>query len=117
MVGEALVVATMDGEIPWLIVAPTMRVPMKLRQSVNAYLAMKAVLLAARGHVLEPKIQTLAVPGFGTGVGGFNTETAARQMWQGFHDVEPGDSVYPGEFSDAQKDHVMLNPDEIKIWD
>jgi len=42
LVGEALVVETENELVPWIISAPTMRVPMRLRQTVNPYLAMKA---------------------------------------------------------------------------
>ncbi len=45
IVGAADIVATDDARIPYLIVAPTMRVPMVLRESVNAYLAARAALL------------------------------------------------------------------------
>src|SRR5262245_22564832 len=45
IVGRADIVETGDSAIPFLIIAPTMRVPMILRDSVNAYLAMRAILL------------------------------------------------------------------------
>ena len=117
LVGEALVESTENLDVPWLIVAPTMRVPMKLRQSVNAYLAMKAILLAVKNKDMEPEINVVAIPGLGTGVGALTPEVAAQQMWQGFQDVELDESSYPVGFGAAQKNHVMLNPQEIRIWD
>ena len=39
LVGDADIVTTGDESIPYLIAAPTMRVPMKLRDSVHPYLA------------------------------------------------------------------------------
>ena len=80
LVGEAIVVATEDALTPWLICAPTMRVPMRVRTSINAYLAMKALLLAARAHQAEIPIETVAVPGLGTGIGQLAPELAAAQM-------------------------------------
>ena len=80
LVGEAIVVATEDALTPWLICAPTMRVPMRVRTSINAYLAMKALLLAARAHQAEIPIETGAVPGLGTGIGQLAPELAAAQM-------------------------------------
>lgn len=77
LVGEAIVVPTEDAAIPWLICAPTLRVPMPIRSSVNAYLAMKAILIAARDHQPANTIQILAVPGLGTGVGELAPELAA----------------------------------------
>lgn len=45
VVGAAEIVETGDPCIPYLIAAPTMRVPMVLHESVNAYLAARAALL------------------------------------------------------------------------
>jgi hypothetical protein len=50
LVGEAIIEPTGNSAIPWLIVAPTMRIPMPIRTTINAYLAMKAVLIAVREH-------------------------------------------------------------------
>lgn len=116
LVGEALVLPTGDPDVPWLISAPTMRVPMRLRQSVNAYLAMKAVVAAASGHAGSPPIRSLAVPGLGTGVGGLSAATAARQMWAAFRELVLNERDYPADFGEAQKAHLGLN-DAIMIWD
>lgn len=116
LVGEALVIATEDATVPWLISAPTMRVPMRLRQSVNAYLAMKAILLAAVAHSASPVIHTVAIPGLGTGCGGLDAQTAAVQMWTAFREVVLDEGSYPPDFDAAQKSHLSLN-DEIMIWD
>lgn len=51
LVGAADIVETGDAHIPFLIVAPTMRVPMVLRDSINAYLAARAVFLLVRDGV------------------------------------------------------------------
>src|SRR3954464_408677 len=45
LVGQAEIVPTDDARIPFVIAAPTMRVPMILRETVNPYLAARAVLL------------------------------------------------------------------------
>lgn len=109
LIGEALVVPTNDARIPWLICAPTMRVPMRIRTSVNAYLAMKALLLAAKAHALSPAIETVAVPGLGTGVGELAPELAARQMAQAYREVMLDDHHYPRTFVEAQTMHLELN--------
>ncbi len=54
LVGAAEIVETGDERIPYLIVAPTMRVPMVLHDSVNAYLAMRAVLVLCSTAYLPP---------------------------------------------------------------
>jgi O-acetyl-ADP-ribose deacetylase (regulator of RNase III) len=117
LVGEAIIVPTGNREVPWLISAPTMRVPMRLRQSVNAYLAMKAVLTTAIGHGGSPPIETVAIPGLGTGCGALPPEVAATQMWTAYREVILGEWRYPADFGEAQKAHLQLNPEEIMIWD
>jgi O-acetyl-ADP-ribose deacetylase (regulator of RNase III) len=117
LVGEAIILPTGDMEVPWLISAPTMRVPMRLRQSVNAFLAMKAIFHTAISHKGQPPIHSVAIPGLGTGVGGLKAETAALQMWTAYREVILKDWLYPDDFGEAQKAHLHLNVDEIMIWD
>jgi O-acetyl-ADP-ribose deacetylase (regulator of RNase III) len=109
LIGEAIVVPTEDARTPWLICAPTMRVPMKIRTSINAYLAMKAILIAAREHRSEIPIESVAVPGLGTGIGQLAPELAAAQMAQAYREVVLGETKYPGSFAEAQRMHLSLN--------
>jgi O-acetyl-ADP-ribose deacetylase (regulator of RNase III) len=111
LVGEAIIVPTDNPRTPWLIAAPTMRVPMRVRESLNAYLAMKAILLAALSHSDAIPIRSVAIPGLGTGIGKLSTKTAASQMWQAYDEVVHGSFVYPPSFGDAQRKHRKLNPD------
>ena len=117
LVGEALIIPTEDARIPWLISAPTMRVPMRLRQSVNAYLAMKAILAVACDHAGRPNIETVAVPGLGTGCGALPPDMAALQMWTAYLEIVRGEIAYPTDFGEAQGRHFRLNPSEINLWD
>jgi len=117
LVGEALLIPTQDAEVPWLIAAPTMRVPMRLRQTVNAYLAMKAILSSALAHTAQPAIKKVAVPGLGTGCGALSSETAALQMWRAYEEVVLKKVIYPEDFGEAQKRHIYMNIDEINLWD
>jgi len=81
-VGEALVIETFDGRIPYLVSAPTMRVPMNVGGTVNAYLAFRAAIRAIKRHNRErgDKIRSLLCPGLCTAIGGMPAEVAARQM-------------------------------------
>jgi O-acetyl-ADP-ribose deacetylase (regulator of RNase III) len=82
-VGVAEVVATDHDCWPYLIVAPTMRVPENVANTLNAYLAFRACLLAARHFCSDsskPLIRSLLVPGLGTGVGGMEPRKCAAQM-------------------------------------
>ncbi|MGB0932551.1 MAG: macro domain-containing protein [Chitinophagales bacterium] len=109
MVGRAMILETGDELIPYLISAPTMRVPMNfnIATSVNPYLAMKATLIEARKH---PKIEHISIPGFCTGVGRMLPEIAARQMYQAFKEIEKGEKMNFADFAEAQKYHWNINP-------
>jgi len=82
LVGQAEVIITNAPQFPFLIVAPTMRVPQNVARTVNPYLAFRAAVRA----VLEfnslhgDPIQTLLVPGLGTDNGFMPPLRAARQM-------------------------------------
>ena len=115
LVGKSLVVSTEDQVVPWLIVAPTMRVPMSfnIASSVNAYLAMKAILIAASQH---PQIISVAVPGLCTGVGRMPATTAALQMQTAYTEIVNGNRPKYADFGEAQKHQIDLNSDGM-IWD
>ena len=109
LVGKAMVVETGDALIPYLISAPTMRVPMNfnIATSIHAYLAMKATLIVAKAH---PKIESIAVPGFCTGVGRMDPMIAAQQMYQAFKEIEKGEKMNFQDFGAAQRYHFKINP-------
>lgn len=117
LVGEYIVIETNDNQVPWLISVPTMRVPMRLRQTVNPYLAMKALLVAALNHKGTPEITTVAIPGLGTGCGHLDPTTATKQMRKAFDEIHEEQFVFPVHFNEAQRRHIDLNPSEINIWD
>lgn len=108
LVGKALVIETGDQQIPYLISAPTMRVPMRLNpdKSVNPYLATKAALIVAQAH---PSINLVAFPGMGTGIGNIPPDIAAWQMQVAFGEVlfnKP--SLIPMNFRESQYRHQRL---------
>jgi O-acetyl-ADP-ribose deacetylase (regulator of RNase III) len=81
-VGQAVLLATGHKSIPFLVSAPTMRVPSSIGRTVNVYLAFRAALIAVATYneQAETPIRSLLVPGLGTGVGEVPAERAARQM-------------------------------------
>jgi O-acetyl-ADP-ribose deacetylase (regulator of RNase III) len=81
-VGQATVVSTNHGTIPFLVVAPTMRIPDKIGSTVNVYLAFRAALLAtmARNMRVARSIVSLRAPALGTGIGAMPLTRAAHQM-------------------------------------
>lgn len=86
-VGEAAIIRTMGmgRNVPqWLISAPTMEVPMNVAETENAYLALRAALIAAGDN---PRIRTLLCPGLCSLTGGMAPKEMARQMRRAFHEV------------------------------
>jgi O-acetyl-ADP-ribose deacetylase (regulator of RNase III) len=101
-VGVALIVALDGPRFPFLVAAPTMRVPTGVGQTINAYLSLRAALVAVFQHNWDsPRpIRSLAVPGLCTGVGGMDFGIAARQMRSAFDNVIGGgwkDVVHPAQ--------------------
>ena len=73
----------MGQPIKFLISAPTMRVPTNVDKTVNAYLAFRAVLRAAKQHNKKnpsDPIGTILCPGLGTAVGRMPYKMCAVQM-------------------------------------
>jgi O-acetyl-ADP-ribose deacetylase (regulator of RNase III) len=85
-VGQATIVETFDSDIPYLVSAPTMRVPMNVTDTVNAYLAFRAAIRAIKQHNREQPgtIRTVLCPGLCTAIGRMPPELAARQMAAAF---------------------------------
>lgn len=87
-IGEAVIVPTGEPAPAWLISAPTLRTPDERlpEDTVHPYLAARAVFLKWREGKLEHGVEvrrvvdTIAMPGLGTGVGGVSPETCARQV-------------------------------------
>ncbi len=92
VVGQAEIVITNATQFPFLVVAPTMRVPQNISRTVNSYLAFRAALRsvldfnALHGDI----IQTLLVPGLGTDNGFMPPLRAARQMRAAYEVVMSG---------------------------
>lgn len=84
-VGSAVIVSTDHAQWPWLIAAPTMRVPEDVSHTLNAYLAFRAVLLAIKHHnQTQTPILSLVCAGLGTGIGGLIAQQCATQMKEAF---------------------------------
>jgi len=85
-VGSAVVVRPLPQK-PLLIYAPTMRLPGSIQGTINPYLAMRAILIAAT----KEHITSLACPTLGTGVGGITPDDAADQMYQAYRLIVMGE--------------------------
>lgn len=80
-VGQAIVVPTENDDVPWMIVAPTMREPMRI-PPINAYLSFRAALIAVVEYNLYgvDRIDSILCPGMGTATGGIPVDLAAQLM-------------------------------------
>lgn len=81
-IGCAEVVETGHERWPYLVAAPTMRVPESVASTLNAYLAFRAVLIAC---ARQPAIRSLVCCGLATGIGRMEPNRCATQMkvaWQ-----------------------------------
>ncbi|MEM9074625.1 MAG: macro domain-containing protein [Myxococcota bacterium] len=84
-VGQAEVVPTEVAEWPFLIAAPTMRIPESVARTLNAYLAFRAILLAARR---SDDIESIVCPGLCAGIGAMAPERVALQMRMALRQIE-----------------------------
>lgn len=118
VVGLADVVETGNPSIPYLIVAPTMRVPMNLVDTVNPYLAARAVFRlwrdgvlahgASAGQPVAAVIKTIAMPGLASGVGKVPFATVAQQVRQAYDDIMLRKFSPPDSWADASERHQLL---------
>lgn len=114
LVGRSLTLETGDKDIPILISAPTMRIPtnFNIDTSINAYLAMRAVLIAVENN---ENITSIAIPGLCTGVGKMSPIISARQMFYAYQEIVLEKKKVFKTFGEAQKYHWNLNPQGM-IW-
>lgn len=104
-VGGAVIVSTHHRTIPYLVSAPTMRVPGNIADTVNVYLAFRAALLAAKAF---KEIKSLLSPALGTGVGSMPIERAARQMYAAYAEVVLGETQWRATARGVLQHHARL---------
>jgi len=109
-VGDAVIVETDHERFPYLVSAPTMRVPMDVSGTVNAYLAFRAVLRAVGAHNAsgKPPIVSIACSGLGTGEGRMPPRRCAAQMRYAYEVVALGRLEMKGGLAAAVRNHISL---------
>jgi O-acetyl-ADP-ribose deacetylase (regulator of RNase III) len=118
LVGQADIVPTGHDRIPFLIAAPTMRVPTALGRSIHPYLAARAVLLLVlrgqfscgelAGQPIAARVGRIAFSGLGTGVGRVQPVTCAKQVRAAIEDFVLGRFEFPDSTLQARKRHDRL---------
>jgi len=124
LVGQAEIVETDVEQIPFLIAAPTMRVPMILKDTVNPYLAARAVFLLIKhgtffngnykDEPINKFVQSVAFSGLATGVGRVGLNTCAKQMQKAIEDFVLDKHTFPHSWVDASAKHQELYTDKIR---
>ena len=115
LVGTAEIVGTRHPKIPYVIAAPTMRVPSILGATMNPYLATRAALLLIEHGRLEDDrpvrevVRTVAIPGMGTGVGKVPSGICARQMRAAIGAVLLGEEPFPADWGEAKERQEKLS--------
>lgn len=130
-IGDAVILRTHHKRIPYLVSAPTMTVPMVVNGSINAYLAMRAVIRAVKEHNWkcanngtyqcetsegvpvgerehEDQIVTVLCPGLGTAVGKMDFKAAAFQMYEAYKHCDRGQITHFNNLADAWGYHENL---------
>lgn len=118
LVGRADVVPTGHARIPYLIAAPTMRVPAPLGRCVHPYLAARAVfLLVLRGRFscgelagqpVADRVRRVAFPGLGTGAGRVSPTACAKQVRAAIEEFVLGRFEFPDSALQVRKRHDRL---------
>jgi O-acetyl-ADP-ribose deacetylase (regulator of RNase III) len=124
LVGTAEIVETGRARPLFLIAAPTMRVPMVLRDTVNPYLAARAVFRLIRhgiipagdlaGESIANVISSVAFPGLGTGVGRVGPNTCARQVRAAIEEAVLSPAPFPRTWAEAQQRNQLLYTDRVR---
>ncbi|WP_078001739.1 macro domain-containing protein [Izhakiella australiensis] len=97
-VGTAFVIESGNSNHPWLVHAPTMRVPQTIDGTDTVYSATRAALLAIHHHNLnasdDQRIRTVVFPAMGAGCGRVPPISVAAQMklaWLNF--ISPAQGI------------------------
>ncbi|QJW96545.1 macro domain-containing protein [Frigoriglobus tundricola] len=109
-VGVALAIGTGANDIPTLICAPTLRAPVSVAGTLNAYFAFRAVLRTIqRLNASQPgTVRAVACPGLGTGTGEMPEAICAKQMHAAYLEVMGGQPFEPSGVNDALVQHYRL---------
>lgn len=106
LVGQSELVETDHPDIPYLISAPTMRVPLEIENTPNVYLAARAIFLLLKKK--EDRIKTVTISGLGTGVGHMPYDKCAKQMRMAYEHIMLGNYEFPKSWEEAQNNHYNL---------
>lgn len=118
-VGQAIIVETNHPHFPFLVTAPTMRLPANVSQSINAYYAMSAIL---RECIRHPKVKSVVITGLCSDVGKMPPHLVARQMKAAYDRVLKKKYFFPHWIYEKSFEKYLMclidepaNPEEYEI--
>jgi O-acetyl-ADP-ribose deacetylase (regulator of RNase III) len=102
-VGNAVLIETGSKNIKYLISAPTMRLPQDISETLNAYLAFRAVLIEIIefNESNDNKIESVLCPGLGTLTGSLPPMACAIQMKKAYDSIIMGLSTFPSSLGEV----------------
>ncbi len=107
-VGQAVIISTGNEDYPSLISAPTMRVPGSVKNTVNAYLAFRAVLILVKNN---KNINSILCPGLGTAIGEIKPFACAKQMYEAYKAIWEENPLEPNDCAD-----IWYNNQQLLGW-
>jgi O-acetyl-ADP-ribose deacetylase (regulator of RNase III) len=109
-VGHALIVETNHEKFQFLISAPTMEVPLNVASTINAYLAMRAILMEIINHNQqnENKITSVVIPGLAGSTGRMPFTRIAFQMLKAYENIIKEEMYSFKSLSEAKKLYLKL---------
>ncbi|MGB1285993.1 MAG: macro domain-containing protein [Aggregatilineales bacterium] len=107
-VGTCMIVETGHNTPRYLAHTPTMRVPMTVSETDNAYTAMWALLTAIHRHnqTDEHKIKRVLCAGLGTGIGAIPADKAAAQMAVAYRRFLSPPQLIDWDYADERHDEI-----------
>jgi len=103
------------ADFKYLISAPTMRIPMVVAGTVNAYLAFRAALIAIKNYDAG-KINSILCPGLGTAIGKLPYKAAAYQMYRAYQNILKKPFDIGEDLTDAWNDHDAMREGSPSKW-
>lgn len=101
LIGQALLVQTDHVQFPYMIAAPTMRLPMKITDPADVFLATRAALrIAVRMQNAVDGQLTILFPGMGTGAGMIPPDFCADHMRKAYDAVRYGET-FPASWEEG----------------
>ncbi|EDW6356708.1 phage tail protein [Salmonella enterica subsp. enterica] len=110
-VGTAFVIETGNSQHPWLVHAPTMRVPLIIDGTDAVYNATRAALLAIFQHNKsageDRKITSVVFPAMGAGCGQVPPDSVARQMKLAWDSISNPPKAINWQYASARHNAVF----------